>query len=162
MQDQHLNARPQRASSFPGRGPLRRITWASLLCSAAGAALAQSASTWDISQAEPLVLTEIAFGLEQPWALAFLPGGDFLVTEREGTMRVVQANGRIGHPIAGVPPVAAQGQGGLLDVALDRQFAQNRRLFFCFSEPDPSNASRSSTALASARLNERHTRLENP
>lgn len=169
MQDQHLNARPQRASSFPGRAPLRqltqtacRITWASLLCSgAAGTALAQSASTWDVNRAEPLVLTEIAFGLEQPWAMAFLPSGDFLVTEREGTMRVVQANGRIGHPIAGVPPVAAQGQGGLLDVVLDRQFAQNRRLFFCFSEPDPSNASRSSTALASARLNERHTRLEN-
>src|SRR5687768_3109456 len=61
----------------------------------------------------------IAKGLEHPWAVAFLPDGRFLVTERPGRMRVVDGNGRLGAPLAGVPEVVARGQGGLLDVVLD-------------------------------------------
>jgi aldose sugar dehydrogenase len=99
----------------------------------------------------------VAGGLQSPWAVAFLPQGRFLVTERPGTMRVVEADGRVRPPLAGLPAIAAGGQGGLLDVLLDGDFARNRTLFFCFSEP---GAAGNSTALARARLSADGTRLE--
>lgn len=99
----------------------------------------------------------VATGLEHPWAVAFLPQGRFLVTERPGRMRVVEANGRLGPPLAGLPQVAARGQGGLLDVVTDSAFASNRTLYFCYSEP---GAGGNSTALARARLADDPARLE--
>jgi glucose/arabinose dehydrogenase len=99
----------------------------------------------------------VAQGLEHPWALAFLPGGRFLVTERPGRMRVVQPDGGLGQPLQGVPKVATGGQGGLLDVVLDREFARNRQLFFCFSEPGEAG---NSTALARATLADDESRLQ--
>jgi glucose/arabinose dehydrogenase len=99
----------------------------------------------------------VASGLQHPWAVAFLPEGRFLVTERPGRMRIVQADGRLGPPLAGVPEVAARGQGGLLDVVLDSGFARNRTLYFCFSEPGTGG---NSTALARARLAEDQRSLE--
>lgn len=104
------------------------------------------------------VRTEVvANGLEHPWALAFLPEGRFLVTERPGSLRVIEADGRVNKAVVGLPDVAARGQGGLLDVLLDADFASNRTLFFCFSEP---GAAGNSTALARARLSDDRTRLE--
>ncbi|RYX89279.1 MAG: PQQ-dependent sugar dehydrogenase [Comamonadaceae bacterium] len=91
----------------------------------------------------------VATGLENAWGFAFLPEGRFLVTERAGRMRVVDARGGIGAPIAGLPAVAAGGQGGLLDVVLDSGFDSNRKLYFCFSEPGNGG---NSTALATAQL----------
>ena len=99
----------------------------------------------------------VAEGLEHPWALAFLPDGRYLVTERPGRLRVVEADGRLNPPVSGVPPVAANGQGGLLDVVLDSSFASNRTLYFCFSEPGVGGTN--STALARARLSDDRTRL---
>ena len=96
-------------------------------------------------------LVPVATGLANPWALAFLPDGQFLVTERPGRMRVVSATGQAGPALAGVPPVAAGGQGGLLDVVTDADFARNRRIYFCFSEPAASGAG-NSTAVARATL----------
>lgn len=93
----------------------------------------------------------VTSGLSHPWGLAFLPGGRFLVTERPGRLRVVEADGRLGPPLAGLPQVAAGGQGGLLDVITDADFARNRRIFFCYSEPAPKGGG-NSTALASATL----------
>src|SRR4051812_40072592 len=61
----------------------------------------------------------VASGLQNPWALAFLPDGRIIVTERPGRVRIVEKDGKLGAPLGGVPAVAAQGQGGLLDVALD-------------------------------------------
>ena len=106
------------------------------------------------------VRTEIvATTLQNPWGLAFLPGGRFLVTERSGQLRVVEPDGKTGLPLAGSPKIAAGGQGGLLDVLLDADFERNRSLYFCFSEPAPgSNAN--STALAQATLSADDTRLE--
>ena len=114
------------------------------------------------AQTEPRLATKIiATGLEHPWALAFLPDGRYLVTERPGRMRVVEADGRLNAPLAGVPAVAAAGQGGLLDLVLDSDFAHNRRLYFCFSEPGQGQErGRNSTALASARLPADAARLE--
>lgn len=91
----------------------------------------------------------VAQGLHRPWALAFLPDGRFLVSERAGAMRIVTGDGAIGAPLAGVPDVVASGQGGLLDVVLDEDFAHNHRLYFCFSEAGKGG---NSTALAEARL----------
>ena len=123
----------------------------------------------------------VATGLQNPWAVAFLPDGRFLVTERPGRLRLIDATGRLDPPIAGLPAIAAGGQGGLLDVLLDADFANNRTLFFCFSEPaatasstsastsfgttssasaGTANGSANSTALARARLSTDATRLE--
>ena len=91
----------------------------------------------------------VAQGLNHPWAVAFLPDGQFLVSERSGDLRVVNTQGQISAPISGLPKIDVGGQGGLLDVVLDEQFAQNRRLYFCFSEPGNGG---NSTALAEATL----------
>jgi glucose/arabinose dehydrogenase len=103
------------------------------------------------SEAGPLRVTTVARGLEHPWALAFLPDGRMLVTERPGRMRPVGRDGTVGAPLKGVPAVAASGQGGLLDLHLDRQFAHNRTLYFTFAEAGEGGAA---TALARARFGE--------
>jgi len=92
----------------------------------------------------------VARGLQNPWGLAFLPDGRMLVTERPGRMRIVERDGRLGAPLAGLPAVAAGGQGGLLDVALDPRFADNRLVYWSYSEPAPEGGSR--TAVARGRL----------
>jgi glucose/arabinose dehydrogenase len=110
------------------------------------------------SSAGPLTVETIARGLVHPWALAFLPGGRMLVTERPGRMRIVTPDGKLSPPLAGVPRVFASGQGGLLDVALDRNFAQNRTLYFSYAEPFDGGGR---TALARAKLDAGETpRLE--
>ena len=84
-----------------------------------------------------------------PGRLRFLPDGRMLVTERPGRMRIVASNGQLSPPLAGVPKVFAVSQGGLLDVILDRNFAQNRTIYFSYAEPFDGGAR---TALARARL----------
>ncbi|MBJ2159207.1 PQQ-dependent sugar dehydrogenase [Variovorax sp. IB41] len=102
----------------------------------------------------------VASGLENPWGVSFLPGGRYIVTERPGRMRLIGADGKIGAPIAGLPAIAAGGQGGLLDVLADSGFEKNRTLYFCFSEPEASGSG-NSTALASTQLSADGARLEN-
>jgi glucose/arabinose dehydrogenase len=77
----------------------------------------------------------IATGLEHPWSVEPLPDGDLLVTERPGRMRIVGRTGTVGAPLAGLPPVGAGGQGGLLDVALSPDFANDRTVFWSYTEP---------------------------
>lgn len=102
----------------------------------------------------------LASGLENPWGVAFLPGGRYVVTERPGRLRLIGADGKLNAPIAGLPAIAAGGQGGLLDVLADSGFDKNRTLYFCFSEPE-AGGSGNSTALASAQLSGDGARLEN-
>ena len=90
-----------------------------------------------------------AAGLEYPWSLQFLPDGRLLVTERPGRLRIVAAGGRISPPLAGVPRVAAIGQGGLLDVALAPDFATSARIVMSYAEP---RGTASGTSVAIARL----------
>ena len=104
-------------------------------------------------------VTTVAAGLAHPWGLGFLPGGRFLVTERVGRLRVIEADGRLGAPLQGLPPIAAGGQGGLLDVLVDADYARNRRIFLCYSEADAREPQRNSTALASAVLEPGATRV---
>jgi glucose/arabinose dehydrogenase len=98
--------------------------------------------------------------LENPWGLAFLPEGRFLVSEKTGRLRVVEPDGKVGAALQGLPAIASDGQGGLLDVLADSAVATNRTIYFCFSEPAAAGASGNSTALASARLSADRTRLE--
>lgn len=83
---------------------------------------------------------EVAKGLDHPWALEFLPDGRMLVTERPGHLRIVSQDGSISAPLSGVPAVRAQGQGGLLDVALDPAFARNRTIYLSYAEPGEGGA----------------------
>jgi glucose/arabinose dehydrogenase len=110
-----------------------------------------------LAQAQMARAQVVASNLQNPWALAFLPGGRFLVTERPGRLRVIEPNGEVGEPVLGLPGTAAQGQGGLMDVLLDTDFVFNNTLFFCFSEPGQGG---NSTALARARLSSDRLRLE--
>lgn len=80
-------------------------------------------------------VTVLADGLEFPWAVEPLPGGDLLVSEKPGRLRIVSADGRVGPPIDGVPKVDASGQGGLLDVALSPTFERDRTIFWSYAEP---------------------------
>lgn len=123
---------------------LKKLLWAA--CVLAGAANAQA------FRVEP-----VAGNLQNPWGLAFLPEGRFLVTERPGRLRVIEPDGRVGEPVAGLPEVRASGQGGLLDVVADRGFAQNRMVYLCFAQEGTGGAG---TALASARLAADLKRLE--
>jgi glucose/arabinose dehydrogenase len=88
----------------------------------------------------------IAHGLEHPWALAFLPDGRMLVTERPGRVRIVERDGLLSEPLTGVPRVQAGGQGGLLDVALDPHFADNRLVYLAYAEPGEGGTAGTSVA----------------
>ncbi len=93
----------------------------------------------------------VASGLVEPWGLALLPDGNWLVTERPGRLRVVTAQGAVGDPISGLPAVDARGQGGLLDVVLSPDFAADRMIYWSFSEPrEGGNA----TSVARGRLSD--------
>ncbi len=91
----------------------------------------------------------VARGLVNPWALAFLPDGRMLVSERPGRLRLIGADGRPGAPLQGLPPVDAAGQCGLLDVVVDPRFADNRLVWWTYTEV---GAGGNSTALARGRL----------
>jgi glucose/arabinose dehydrogenase len=91
----------------------------------------------------------VAKGLELPWAVELLPDGRYLVTERAGRLRIIAADGKVSAPVAGLPPILFEGQGGLLDVALDRDFASNHIIYFSYAEPRTGG---NGTALAKARL----------
>jgi glucose/arabinose dehydrogenase len=90
-----------------------------------------------------------ATGLEHPWAIEFLPDGRLLATETGGRMRIVAKDGKLSAPIAGVPAVYTGGQGGLLDVAVDPDFARNQTIFFTYAEARQGG---NGTAVARARL----------
>lgn len=88
---------------------------------------------FEVPEEPGLAATVWARGLAHPWGLAFLPDGRALVTERDGRLRIVSRDGRVGPPVAGVPQVAAIGQGGLLDVALHPDFARNGLVYLAHS-----------------------------
>jgi glucose/arabinose dehydrogenase len=105
----------------------------------------------------PFKTITVASGLKLPYALAFLPGGRLLVTEKQGTMRLISATGSVSGAVAGVPKVNYGGQPGLLDVALDRNYARNHRIFFSYSELVGED--RANLVVASARLDEAGVKL---
>jgi aldose sugar dehydrogenase len=94
----------------------------------------------------------VAKRLTSPWGLEFLPDGRMIVTERPGRLRLVDSEGHVSAPLAGVPTVYAQGQGGLLDVALDPAFETNHIIYLSFAEPGPDGTA--GTAVARAHLSD--------
>lgn len=135
---------PRTVLAFAGLAGLALIASAA----PAGPASAQAA-------AQPRVETVVA-GLAHPWGLAFLPDGSMLVTERPGRLRVV-SGGVLSPPLTGVPAVQAAGQGGLLDIALDPNFATNRLVYLSYAEP---RADGSGTSVARGRLSADNRALE--
>lgn len=143
--------------------PLRRhVPLGVLAALLAGAAVPSAAWAQAAEASDPIQTEVVARDLAQPWAVAFIEDGRFLVTERGGQLRVIEADGRGGEPVQGVPPVVAGGQGGLLDVITDSDYARNRTIYFCYSEPGQADGVRNvnSTALASARLSADRRQLE--
>lgn len=112
------------------------------------------------SELGELQLTEVAGGLEHPWALAFLPEGQgYLISERPGRLRLLDAQGRLHPPLGGVPAVFARGQGGLLDIALSPGFATDRLVYLSYAEADD-EGQRAGTAVGRGRLKEDLSALE--
>ena len=138
---------------YPSNRPLAQLIWAqsAIIFIALG-------SLYTSAAAQAVRPETVASGLQNPWAVAFLPNGRFLVAERAGRLRVVEPDGKLGRPVEGLPDVVTGGQGGLLDVLLDTDFATNRALYFCFSEP-AAVGNGNSTALARATLSADLTRL---
>lgn len=97
----------------------------------------------------PYSVSILTNSLKRPWGIAILPDGRLLITEKGGVMRIVTTSGEVSEPITGLPEVNASGQGGLLDVAVDPQFNQNRMIFWTFSERTPEG---NLTALAKGNL----------
>lgn len=93
------------------------------------------------TEAGPVRMETVVGGLNHPWGIAALPDGGFLVTERDaGQLRRLSPDGELSEPLSGTPEVFAEGQGGLLDVALDPDFASNNFVYLSFAEPGPRGA----------------------
>jgi glucose/arabinose dehydrogenase len=132
---------------------LKRLLGTTMLGSAA--ILANSALALDEvfeTESATIQVTTVVDGLEHPWAIEFLPDGGALVTERPGRLRHLSAEGELSEPITGVPEVDARDQGGLLDVAIDPSFAENRLVYLSFAEPG--EGGKNSTAVARGTLSE--------
>ena len=105
-----------------------------LLCLALIAAA--HATEVEVSERATFRVERVVDGLEHPWAVAFLPEGGYLVSERPGRLRFVDGDGRLNpQPVDGLPDIAATGQGGLLDIALHPDFTANRQVYLSFAEP---------------------------
>lgn len=129
---------------------LLRITAASLLAASPMAA-SLAADEVITTHKHALRLSTVVSGLEHPWGVAFLPDGRMLITERPGRLRVVNKDGQLdAQPVAGLPRVDAQGQGGLLDVAVHPQYAKNGWIYLTYAQRDDAGAN--GTELARGRL----------
>lgn len=105
-----------------------------------------------------LNITVINEKLENPWGLSVLPNGGFLITQKQGTMVILKADGTLSKKITGLPKVDASGQGGLLDVTLDPDFSKNRMIYYAYSEPQDKG---SLLAIAKGKLSADETKIEN-
>ncbi len=128
-------------------------TVAGLLGLTASASLAQEVQT----SVGPLAVTPVAEGLEEPWAIGFLPDGAFLVTEIDGRLKHFPAPGAEPVLVDGGPEVAVVGQGGLLDVMIPADFAQTREVWLSYATAQRSGEG---TAVGKGRLSDDGTRLE--
>lgn len=109
------------------------------------------------TSAGPMRIEAVATGLEEPWAIGFLPGGAFLVTERGGTLKLFAAPGAEARLVGGLPEVVDDGQGGLLDILVPADFATSREIWLSYAEPRDAGAV---TALGKAQLSADGARLD--
>lgn len=111
-----------------------------------------------VKTSTPLDISILNGKLENPWAISVLPNGGFLITQKQGTMVILDASGKLTKKIEGLPKVDASGQGGLLDVTLDPDFAKNRMVYWAYSEPQNKGVL---LAIAKGKLSSSETRIEN-
>lgn len=129
----------------------RRSVRGSAVVLALSLALPASAQTTSYeSESGPYNVVTVVDGLQDPWSIAFLPGGEMLVTERPGQLRVVRNGVLDPEPVAGTPEVRYAGQGGLLDVVLHPDFESSRLIYLSFSKPSE-DGSEATTAVARGR-----------
>lgn len=114
----------------------------------ASSAAAETVST----ERHKVSITSLTNKLDKPWGMSFLPSGELLVTEKSGALRRVKLDGSISVPLTGVPSVVNKSQGGLLDVAVDPNFADNNYVYISYSEADPQGGEGNSTAVMRATL----------
>jgi aldose sugar dehydrogenase len=126
----------------------RRAVLASLLA----VSLTPLRANADDNSVSAAMLETMADGLDRPWSFAFLPEGVILVTERAGALRTIGPDRKLSEPIAGLPEIAAVGQGGLLDIALHPGFEQTRLVFLSFAEPREEG--KNATSVMRGRLSE--------
>jgi glucose/arabinose dehydrogenase len=105
----------------------------------------------------PYEIKVLTTSLKLPWGIAAMPDGRFIVNEKGGTMRIVDASGVVGDAIDGVPTVDSRGQGGLLGICLDPDFSKNRMIYWAFSEPREKG---NHTSVAKGRLSSDEKSLE--
>ena len=106
----------------------------------------------------PLSITVINSALQSPWAICSLPDGRFLVTEKMGSLRILTADGKPDKKITGLPNVLDQGQGGLLDVNIDPDFAANKMIYWDYAEQSSNG---SLLAVAKGKLSADESKVEN-
>ena len=133
-----MNGRPREGGGSHRRAGRAHTVCATLVAASVGAGVAAApcATQADVHESEEHAfrVVVVAIGLDHPWGLAFLPDGRMLVTERSGSLRMVNAEGRLDpEPVAGVPRVHASGQGGLLDVALHPDFRENGWVYLSYA-----------------------------
>ena len=136
-------------NQFPKRAELsviHIILAGFILCAAALNAQTESA---EVETPKDYRIETVANGLNYPWSLAFLPDGRMLVTERAGSLRIIQNGELLASPVSGVPEVFASSQGGLLDVLVDPDFSDNNRIYLSFAH---GNRNANATRIIRARL----------
>ncbi len=140
---------------------MKRIALWSAAWSAILSSPAQSQGTIYRSAQHDFRIVPVAEGFMNPWSMAFLPGGDILVTERPGRLRIIRKGKLLEAPVAGVPAVVVRGQGGLLDVVAHPNFASNRLVYLSYSKPSGDSGGVATTAVARGRFeNDRLTGVE--
>jgi len=113
-------------------------------------ALGDGPFIFDTAEQHKIRVVVVTKGLSHPWSLAFLPGGNMLVTERAGQLRMIRDGVLDAQPLAGVPKVNAVRNAGLFDIVLHPKFAANRLIYFTYSKPGEDG--KSATTLARGRL----------
>jgi glucose/arabinose dehydrogenase len=107
---------------------------------------------WDLkTERGPVHVSVVTKGFDHPWGMAFVPGGDILVTERAGRLRVVRKGVLDPMPLGPLPEIRARSLGGLLDIALHPNFAQNRLIYFTYVKPGAEDPAHATTAVGRAR-----------
>jgi glucose/arabinose dehydrogenase len=140
---------------------MRRTGWllatASLVVTVSVALSAQSVFR---STLHDYKVVTVAENLIQPWAIAFLPGGDALITERPGRLRILRQGKLVPTPVEGVPAVFHSSQGGLLEVMPHPNFASNRLVYLSFSKPGATEAQAHTTLVRGRFENDRLTQVQ--
>jgi aldose sugar dehydrogenase len=156
----HLVNRPARIVSMLRPLALAAIVTSLAACNHAPPPPAPATSPQPVAGARPTIyptqhgaiaVTELVSGLVSPWAVAFLPGGDMLVTERPGRLRRIGIDGTVSAPIAGLPDIFVDGQAGLMDVLVSPTFATDARIYLSFAEPSL-RGNKTGTAVLRAQL----------